>query len=259
MKISIITPVYNGSLTIENTIKSIIYQSYDAVEYIVIDGGSTDSTIDIINKNSKYISFWLSEPDNGIYDALNKGMRMATGDIIGILHSDDIYADKLVLGKIANVFKDYNVDSCYGDMVYVDKINTDKIIRYWKSSPYRPGKFRYGWMPPHPTFFVKKEVYKKYGLFNQDFKISADYELMLRFLEKYRISTYYLPGILVKMRMGGVSNRSIRNLITKSSEDYLAWKINKLGGGLLIILLKNLSKFPQFINKGRFMDHLRIT
>ncbi len=213
MKVSIITVVYNGKNTIEDCLKSIYSQTYPAIEHIVVDGGSTDGTLDIIKRNKKSISKWISEPDKGIYDALNKGIKMAAGDIIGFLHADDVYAHDKVIETVVSNMKKYNVDSCYGDLLYVDKNNTNKIIRYWKSQPYRNGLFRKGWMPPHPTFFVKKEVYEKYGYFNTNFKIASDYELMLRFLHKYKISTCYIPEVLIKMRLGGASNRSLKNLI----------------------------------------------
>ena len=249
LKVSIITAVLNNRKTIDDCMQSIINQTYKHRESIVIDGGSTDGTRDLLEKYENSMTRIVSERDNGIYDAMNKGIKLATGDVIGILNSDDIYNDVTVIESVANAIMENNVDSCYGDLVYVDKKNTDKIIRYWKSQPYRDGLFKKGWMPPHPTFFVKREVYRKYGYFNTDFKIAADYELMLRFIEKYKISTCYIPEVLIKMRMGGMSNRSLTNLFIKSSEDHKAWKINNLNGGIYTILLKNLCKLPQFINK----------
>lgn len=229
--------------------QSIINQTYQHRECIVIDGGSTDGTMDLLKKYENRMTKIVSERDNGIYDAMNKGIKLATGDVIGILNSDDIYNDATVIESVANAIMENSVDSCYADLVYIDKNNPDKVIRYWKSCIYKNGLFRSGWMPPHPTFFVKREVYEKYGCFNTDFKIAADYELMLRFLERHKISTYYIPEVLIKMRMGGMSNRSLKNLFIKSSEDYKAWKINNLNGGIYTILLKNLCKLPQFINK----------
>jgi glycosyltransferase involved in cell wall biosynthesis len=249
MKVSVITSVFNNKSYIEDCIKCILNQTYKNIEYIIIDGGSTDGTIEIIRKYENKITKWISEPDNGIYDALNKGIRMATGDIIGFLHADDVYAHNKVIETVVSNMKKHNVDSCYGDLLYVDKNNTDKIIRYWKSQPYRDGLFKKGWMPPHPTFFVKKMIYDKYGSFNTDFKIAADYELMLRFLEKYKISTYYIPEVLIKMRIGGASNRSLKNLITKTTEDYRAWKVNNLKRSFYTIPFKNLSKIPQFFKR----------
>jgi glycosyltransferase len=245
MKVSIITAVRNGAETLKDCIEGVRNQTYPA-EHIIIDGASTDGTLDVIAEYRSNIAKVVSEPDSGIYDALNKGMRLASGDVIGLLHGDDFYTHDRVLESVADVFENQNVDSCYGDLLYVNKNDTNKVIRYWKSSPYTPGKFRQGWMPPHPTFFVKREIYQKYGYFNTDFRIAADYELMLRFLEKHKISTYYIPEVLIKMRLGGASNKSIKNLFIKSSEDYKAWKVNNLNGGLFTIFLKNFSKIPQF-------------
>ncbi len=248
MRISIITAVRNGAETLQGCIESVQSQTVPA-EHIIIDGASTDGTFDIVARYRSGIAKVVSEPDKGIYDALNKGIRMASGDVVGILHGDDFYAHERVLETIRDVFEKQNVDSCYGDLLYVYKNDTEKIIRYWRASEYRMGKFRYGWMPPHPTFFVRREIYEKYGYFNTDFRIAADYELMLRFLEKCGISTYYIPEVLIKMRLGGASNRSLKNMWIKSSEDYKAWKVNDLKGGLHIIFLKHIIKIPQFIKR----------
>jgi glycosyltransferase len=249
MQISVITSVFNNKEFIEDCIKSVLKQNYKNIEYIIVDGGSTDGTIDAIKKYEDKISKWTSEPDKGIYDALNKGIKLATGDIIGFLHADDFYAHNKVLEIVVSHMIKRNVDSCYGDLFYVDKYNPNKVVRHWKSNTYREGLFKRGWMPPHPTFFVKKELYDMFGYFNTEFKIAADYELMLRFLEKHKISTYYIPEVLIKMRIGGMSNRNIKNIFIKSCEDYKAWKVNNLHGGISTILLKNLSKIPQFLRK----------
>jgi glycosyltransferase len=254
MKVSIITAVFNGVNVIEDCINSVLGQSYKNVEYIIIDGASTDGTLDIIRKYNGQIGKVISEPDKGIYDALNKGIKLATGDIIGFLHSDDIYAHEKVLENVVNVFRKKNVDSCYGDLEYVKREDINKIVRYWKSSPYKNRNFKYGWMLPHPTFFVKREIYNQYGLFNTCFKIAADYEIILRFLEKYKISTYYIPDVFIKMRVGGVSNKSLKNIFIKTFEDHKAWKINNLNKRYYTILLKNLSKIPQFFKKHRKGD-----
>ena len=223
-------------------------QDYEEVEYIIIDGQSTDNTDKIIKSYCNRISKYLREKDSGIYDAMNKGIQHATGDIIGFLNSDDLYARDNILSKVIQIFKENNIDSCYGDLVYVDVKNKNKVIRYWKSSCFKRRKFHFGWMPPHPTFFVKKKIYHKYGLFNTDFNIASDYELMLRFLFKNGISTHYIPDVLVKMRIGGVSNKNLKNLIRKTTQDYMAWKLNNLKGAALAIPLKNLRKIPQFFN-----------
>jgi len=200
--VSIITVVLNRKDTIEFAIKSVLSQTYSNIEYIIVDGGSTDGTVDVIKKYNKYILKWISEPDNGIYDAMNKGIKMARGQIIGILNSDDVYADNKVIEVVVKAIEENNADCCWSDLVYVDRENTDKIIRYWKSSEFKEEKLKRGWMPPHPTFFVKKWVYEKYGYFNLDFPIAADYELMLRLLEKYKIRSCYIPKVLVNTRHG---------------------------------------------------------
>ena len=247
MKFSIITAVFNNRSYISSCLQSIVYQSHPDIENIIIDGGSTDGTLDIISSHRTRDQRVISEPDNGIYDAMNKGIGMATGDVIGFLNADDLYATDAVLKTVAGYFERQNVDSCYGDLLYVDKNNTDKTIRYWKSSPFDSGLLKKGWMPPHPTFFVRKEIYERYGTFNTGFKIASDYELMLRLLEKEKISTCYIPEVLIKMRVGGVSNR-ISNIIIKSFEDYRVMKMHHVGG-LAVLLRKNLSKIPQFFQK----------
>ena len=249
MKVSIITTVLNNKETIESAIKSVLGQRYLDIEYIVIDGGSIDGTIKIIESYKNKISKFISEPDRGIYDGINKGIKNATGDIIGNLNSDDFYANTNVIETVVKTMKEKNVDVCWGDLVYVNKKNTEKTIRYWKSSEYKEGKFKKGWMPPHPTFFVKKWVYKKYGNFNLDFPIAADYELMLRFLEKHKVKSCYIPQILVKMRIGGKSTKSIKNIIKANIDCYKSWKINGLKINPIIIFIKPLSKISQFIKK----------
>ena len=248
MKISIITSVFNNIQTLEESIMSVLHQSYRNIEQIIIDGGSTDGTIDLLSKYNES-SIIVSEPDDGIYHALNKGILLASGDIIGFLHADDFYADNHVIETVVSQMLEHNVDSCYGDLQYVHKDNPEKIIRYWKSCPYEQGSFKKGWMPPHPTFFVRKEIYKKYGMFNTDLKIAADYELMLRLLDVHNISTHYIPRVLVKMRAGGASNKSMKNILRKSYEDYRARKMNNLQGNYYAVFLKNISKIPQFLNR----------
>ncbi len=248
MKISIITPVFNRADTVEDCIRSVLNQRYNDIEYIIVDGGSTDGTLEVINKYRERISKIISEPDNGIYDAMNKGIKNSTGDVIGFLNSDDIYADENVISDVMKIFKNKNVDSVYGDLVYVDKYDTSKIIRMWKSGEYKKGSFKKGWMPPHPTFFVKREVYEKFGCFNLNFKIAADYELMLRFLEKNNISTFYLDRVLVKMRWGGNSNRNLYQILKANLECYRAFKHNGIKVSPFIVFYKPISKIKQFFN-----------
>ena len=249
MKVSIITSAYNNVLTLEDSIKSILGQSYDDIEHIIIDGGSTDGTTSVIEKYSDSIAHWVSEPDKGIYYALNKGIECSTGDIIGFLHADDYYANDEVIENVVSKMIEHNVDGCYGDLQYISRDNTEKIIRHWKASPYKDGCFHKGWMLPHPTFFVKKEIYNKYGKFNTDYRIAADYELMLRFIEKNRISIHYIPEVLVKMRVGGLSNKNLSSILQKTSEDLRVCKENNLNNALCVVFLKNISKVSQFFRK----------
>lgn len=248
MKVSIITSVYNNQEIIAEAIESVLSQTYPEIEYIVIDAGSTDNTINIVRSYQDRLAIFISEPDKGIYDGLNKGISLATGDIIGFLHSDDLYENNLVIEKVAKAFKENNVDSIYGDLVYVNKLDPLKVIRYWKSGQFTPHKLNNGWMPPHPAFFVRSHIYQKYGLFDLNFRIAADYDLILRFLGKHAISTHYIPEVLIKMRVGGESNKSLKNVLRKSREDLMA--INKNGiGNIFTLFFKNFSKIEQFIIK----------
>lgn len=247
MKVSIITITYNSAATLEDTLRSVLEQDYPNVEYIVVDGGSTDGTLQIIEKYRDRIHTFVSENDQGLYDALNKGIGMATGDVIGMLHSDDFYVNPQVISKYVGVFERTRCDAVYSDLYYVDKDNTDKIFRKWKSGTYRAGAFLNGWMPPHPTFFVKREVYQRFGRFNLEFKSSADYELMLRFIHRHHIRLAYLPEFTVKMRVGGKSNQSLQNRINANLEDRRAWVINQLKPRFYTLYLKPLRKLIQFI------------
>ncbi len=248
MKVSLITIAYNSAATIEDTIKSIVAQEYSNIEYIIIDGGSTDNTLSIIEKYKESISTIISEPDKGIYDAMNKGVQNATGDLVGILNSDDIYTDNKVVSNIVEAIG--NKDSIYADLVYVNRDNTDKVTRYWKSGKYRKGIFKKGWMPPHPTFFIKKSCYDQYGIYNLQLKSAADYELMLRMLHKHNISVAYLPEVITKMRVGGQSNITVLNRFKANTEDRLAWTINNLKPGRLTLTMKPILKLSQFFKKG---------
>ncbi len=248
MKFSIITATYNSQDTIKDAIISVASQTYQNIEHIIIDGASSDKTLSIINENSEINTKIISEPDKGIYDALNKGIKNAIGDVIVFLHADDIFAENTIIEKAAKLFSEKQTDSIFGDLQYVSKDDTNKIIRYWKSGEFTFSKLKKGWMPPHPTFFVKKEIYNKYGLFDTNFRIAADYDMILRFLGKYKISAAYLPEVMIKMRIGGESNKSIKNILWKMKEDVKALKKNGFGGWSTVFM-KNFSKIPQLFKK----------
>lgn len=247
-KVSIITVCYNSELTIRDAIESVLNQSYKNIEYIIIDGGSSDTTIDIVKSYGEKIHKFISEKDKGIYDAMNKGIEHATGDIIGLLNSDDFYIDNDVIKKIVYVFNDKKTDSVYADLLYVGKNNVNKTIRYWKSKPYKDRLFYKGWQPPHPTFFVKKSIYSKFGYFNIDMPFSNDFEILLRFIEKNKISTFYLPETIIKMRIGGESNKSIKNIIVQNYYCYKSFKMNNLKVSIFYPVLRLFPKLLQFIS-----------
>ena len=249
MRISIITIAYNSAETIEATIQSVISQDYTHVEYIIIDGASKDATMDVVDRYRDQIAVVVSEPDQGIYDAMNKGVARATGEIVGILNSDDFYADNTVLSNVVARFNESGAEAVYADLVYVERDNPDKVVRYWKSKPYKPGMFRKGWMPAHPTFFLKNECYRTHGTYSTELRSAADYELMLRMLEKHKISAVHLPRVLTKMRVGGQSNVSLKNRIRANKEDRWAWKMNGLTPAWYTLTVKPLSKLSQFIRK----------
>ena len=248
MRISIITATYNSAKTIAETIASLETQTYQNIEYIIVDGASEDSTVSFISDNSSKISKIICEPDKGIYDALNKGIRAATGDVIGFLHSDDLLAYDDAIADIAKTFEATGCDALYGDLEYVSRHDISKRVRLWKSGIFSRVKMKFGWMPPHPSFYMKRTCYMEYGDFSLDYRISADYDSILRYILKKRISLAYLPKVLVKMRVGGISNRSFSSMINKSMEDVRVMKEYRLIWPLALAY-KNLSKLPQFIKK----------
>jgi len=246
LRITLLTPAYNSAATLRDTLESIAAQNYPNLEYIIVDGASTDNTAAIVAEYSELVSTFISEPDHGIYDAMNKGLRLATGDIIGILNADDFYAQPNILTKVVDAFTQHKTDTLYGDLQYVNFKQPKKIIRHWRAGHYRRAKFRFGWMPPHPTFFVRRHCYEKFGLFDSSLRTSADYELMLRFLYKHRCSTHYLPEVFVKMRTGGQSNASFRHRLQANREDAFAWRKNKLKPYFFTTWLKPLRKINQY-------------
>ena len=247
MKISVITVCHNSQESLQDTIDSVASQDYPDLEHIIVDGKSEDSTLEIIQKNIETIGQWISEKDEGIYDAMNKGIQLATGDVIAFLNADDFYAYPQAVGDMVQKMKDEDVDSCYADLEYVSAEDETRVIRKWRSGVCHSNSFNMGWMPPHPTFFVRREIYHKYGLFNLDLGTAADYEIMLRFLHKYKISTAYLPKTIIKMRTGGVSNRSLFNRIAANKNDRKAWLVNNLKPQFYTLFLKPLRKVGQFV------------
>ena len=249
MKISIITVCYNSEKTIQDTLSSIEAQTYENIEYLVVDGGSTDSTLQILENNRRIISKYISEPDNGLYDARNKGLSMASGDVIGFINSDDMLDQATCISEIAKVFENSGAEIVYGDKLYVNPENTEKIERYWQAGAFDIKAYKSGWMTPHLSTYIKKSVYEKFGRFNTDFKIAADYELMLRFIVKNKIRPVYLPMVIARMRSGGISNSSILNILRSNVEVYRSWKINSLHISISIIFIKPLMKLVQFFRK----------
>lgn len=247
MKISIVTIAYNSAATIRTTIDSVLAQTYQDIEYIVVDGASKDETMSIVQSYGNRIHRVISEPDQGIYDAMNKGVRIATGDVIGVLNSDDFYGDERVIQDIVRTIQEHDADAVYADLVYVDRDQTDRVVRRWNSGPYVPGQFLQGWMPPHPTFFLKRAMYEAHGVYSTELKSSADYELMLRMLHRYKAKVAYLPRVITKMRLGGVSNVSWKNRWRANQEDRLAWKMNNLHPHWTTLIRKPLSKLAQFL------------
>jgi glycosyltransferase involved in cell wall biosynthesis len=249
MKISIITATFACAETVGDCLASVAGQSYAKREHIAIDGASLDGTLAVLQAHRAGLAALVSEPDGGIYDALNKGIARATGDVVGFLHADDLYADPDVLARVAAAFADPAVEAVYGDLLYVGKEDTDRVIRHWRSGEYRRGRLGWGWMPPHPTLYLRRELYERLGVFDTRYRIAADYDLMLRVLSGMTGRVVYLPQVLVRMRVGGASNRSVRHVLRKSWEDYRALRENRIGG-VRALVWKNLSKIPQFFRRG---------
>ncbi len=238
MKVSIITVSYNSEKTIKDTIDSVLSQDYEDIEYIVIDGGSTDKTMEIVNQYKNRICKVVSESDNGIYDAMNKGIALANGEVIGFLNSDDMYSSKSSVSQLMSSIRLDGVDAVYADLVFVDAEDTNKIIRYYDSSYFSPKKFRFGWMPAHPTFFAKKAAYKLVGNYSLDYQIAADYEMLVRMLYVFRLSYAYIKKPLVKMRKGGVSSSSLYSNWVLNCEIVNACRTNGISTNLILVLLK---------------------
>ena len=251
MKISVVTATYNSAATIADTLRSVNEQSHPDVEHLIIDGGSTDATLEIVRDLGKRVARVVSEPDRGIYDAMNKGLALATGDVIGLLNSDDLYPDPAVLSTVAGEFvDDPALEALYADLCYVAQSDTRKVVRYWRSSNYRPGLFQRGWVPPHPTFFVRREVYERLGCFDLGYRLAADWELLVRFIEVHRIRTRHFPRVMVHMRLGGATNRSWTNVWKQNEEILRAARAHGLQPSLAGFVLGKLwSRGRQFLSR----------
>ncbi len=246
IKVTIITSIFNNKEFIKEAINSVNNQTYKNIEHIIVDGNSTDGSKEIIKENMNKKTYFISEYDTGIYDALNKGIEMSSGNIIGILHSDDIFKDSNVITDVVNKFNENNHDLIYGNLNYISKKENKSIIRKWKSNNFSLKKIKYGWMPPHPATFIKKEVFSEIGSYNKKFQISADYDLLTRILTKKKFSVGYLDRVLVLMRIGGKSNKGLRNVYQKMIEDYYIIRENKIGG-IYTLFFKNLIKIKQLL------------
>jgi len=236
----------NSAETIADTLRSVAAQTHTDAEHIIVDGGSSDATMAIVERYREGLASVISEPDRGVYDAMNKGIARAGGEVVGFLNADDVYADTEALASVAAVFARPEIDACYADLVYVDRTDTDRIVRYWKSNDYRPGLFRRGWMPAHPTFFVRRRIFERYGGFDLRYRLQSDFELSMRLLEVHRVRAQYIPRILVRMRMGGISNNSYLDILRGNLEDYRACPNSAIDVTPLFILRKVLSRLPQF-------------
>lgn len=245
-KISVVTAVFNREGTIANALRSVAEQDYPNIEHVIQDGGSKDGTLDVIAQFDAPNISLESKADGGIYDGINKGIQRTTGDIIGLMHSDDFFAAPHILSRVAKMMENLNIDGVYGDLDYVSEDDTSNVVRKWRSGTYNRKKLKQGWMPPHPTLYLRREIFDEWGLYDTSFRIAADYDAMLRYLVKGGIRLAYLDEVMVKMRVGGESNASLKKIIKKSSEDYRAIRRNGVGG-IGTLAFKNLSKVTQFI------------
>lgn len=246
MKVSVITTSYNSGHTIKDTLMSVATQDYANIEHLIIDGGSKDETMNVVSKFG-HVAVAISEKDGGIFHAMNKGLQLCTGDVICFLNSDDWYISPTVISSVVNYLQNSHCNVAYGDLQYVQQFNPERIVRTWKSGRFRRKNLYYGWMPPHPAFFAKKEVYEEVGFFNTELNSAADYELMLRILLKHEHDACYIPEVLVKMRLGGYSNASFKNRLRANKEDHQAWVMNDLKPMIFTRYLKPIRKIPQFI------------
>lgn len=249
MKISVLTVALNAADTIEDTLRSVASQTYPDVEHVIVDGASQDATLEIVEWYPERVAKVVSEHDEGLYYAMNKGLDLVTGDVVGTLNADDVHGDERVLERVAHAFEDPQLEACWGDMCLMDYHDMHRLKRYWRSSPYRPGLFSRGWVPPHPTFFARRDLYAKYGKFDLSYRVAADFELLLRLIEKHRIKTTYISATLTRFRLGGVSNRSLRNVFRGNREILRAFRKHSVPISPLWPVTKFSEKVLQYVKR----------
>lgn len=254
MKVSIITVSFNSAATVRNTIESVLAQDYSNIEYIFVDGGSSDGTMDIVREYEERIDTVISEPDKGIYDAMNKGIHLATGDVVGLLNSDDFYVDETCVRQLIGRMEAEGKDTVFADLVMVDSKDTNRVVRYYDSGAFHPARLRYGWMPAHPTFMVKRSLYKKCGYFSLDYRIAADFEMVARLLYAEGASYTYLPMVVIKMRAGGVSTCGLKSSWLLNNEIVRACRANGIATSLALVMLKIPAKLMEYINRPKRVD-----
>lgn len=253
-KVTIVTAVYNCADTIATAIESVISQTSDSIEYIIVDGMSSDGTAEVVDRYRDSISRVIREPDDGLYDALNKGIEAATGDVVGFVHADDMLAAPDIIESIQKKFSEGDLDAVYGDLLYVDSTDPQKVVRNWRSGEYRREKFRRGWMPPHPTLFVRKSAYQEFGTYRTDLGSAADYECSIRLLYKNKLRTDYVKRVVTRMRVGGQSNVTLENRLKANRSDRQAWIENGYKPPMGLRLIKPLSKLPQYLMRPKLAD-----
>jgi glycosyltransferase involved in cell wall biosynthesis len=252
MKISLITVSYQSVATIRKTIESVISQKFDNIEYIVIDGNSCDGTIDLIRSFGINIHRFISEPDKGIYNAMNKGIKLATGDVVGILNSDDFFVNDMVIEKVSETFLNSDIDVLYADVQFVDPNNINKVVRYYSSKRFKPSKFKYGFMPAHPSFYARRELFEKIGYYKENYQIASDYELLIRFLYKHKLKSKYIEMPFVSMRTGGISNKSLKSNYILNQEIIRACKENGINTNIFYVYSKYFTKVFELFGNNSF-------
>jgi glycosyltransferase involved in cell wall biosynthesis len=258
MKVTVITVCYNSAVTIADTLRSVREQNYKDIEHIIVDGKSTDKSLEIVALEGEHVSTVVSEPDDGIFDAMNKGLALASGDIIGFLNSDDVFADRDVIQSVVEAMHDESIDACYGDLVYVAQHDLNKVVRYWRSEDYKVGLFDRGWIPAHPTFYARKKIYQEYGKFDRSLQLAADFDVLLRLFVIHKIRSVYVHRTFVRMRLGGASNASPMSIVKQNLYVYRAFKKYRLKVGFKLFFFRVFVRLLQFFRKPTLLEELPI-